>query len=180
MRLFYVVAIVIAFVGNTLHAEEPSDSVPQWKAGVASIVITPERPLRMAGYGGRTDPADGTVQDLFAKCVTFEDQQGQRVAIITLDLIGVLAELRSAVVEQLSEKHKLPPEAVLMNASHTHCGPAYGRDDAKDYFEQLTQKIVQVVGQSIERWEPGPTGTGSSRSPSCHPRARRRTSFPPG
>jgi len=154
MRFFFVFGIVIASVSNSLHAEETQNSAPQWKAGAASIVITPERPLRMAGYSGRTDPADGTVQDLFAKCVTIEDQQGQRVAIITLDLIGVLAELRSAVVEQLGEKHKLPPQAVLMNASHTHCGPAYGRDDAKDYFEQLTRKIVQVVGESIDRLQP--------------------------
>ena len=98
MRYTAVITIVIAFVSNTLRADEAQEPAPQWKAGAASIVITPERPLRMAGYGGRTDPADGTVQDLFAKCVTFEDQQGQRVAVITLDLIGVLAELRSAVV----------------------------------------------------------------------------------
>ena len=98
MRYTIVVAIVIAAVARTLPADESQESALPWKAGVASIVITPERPLRMAGYGGRTDPADGTVQDLFAKCVTFEDQQGQRVAVITLDLIGVLAELRSAVV----------------------------------------------------------------------------------
>jgi len=154
MRHTIAVAIVIACVAHRLHAEEAQEPAPQWKAVVASIVITPERPLRMAGYGGRTDPADGTVQDLFAKCVTFEDQQGKRVVIITLDLIGVLAELRSAVVKQLGEKHKLPPQAVLMNASHTHCGPAYGRDDAKDYFEHLTQKIVRVVGESIERLQP--------------------------
>ena len=154
MRFTVFFAIVIALVSRTLHAEQPPESVAEWKAGVASIVITPERPLRMAGYGGRTDPADGTVQDLFAKCVTFEDQQGQRVAIITLDLIGVLAELRSAVVEQVTETYKLPPEAVLMNASHTHCGPAYERDDARDYFEQLTQKIVQIVGESAERLQP--------------------------
>jgi len=154
MRLFLVIGIVIATLSSSLHAQESSDSVPEWKAGAASVVITPERPLRMAGYAGRTDPADGTVQDLFAKCVTIEDQQGQRIAIITLDLIGVLADLRSAVVEQLGEKYRLLPQAVLMNASHTHCGPAYGREDAKDYFEQLTRKIVQVVGESIDRLQP--------------------------
>ena len=101
MRCTAVITIVIAFAAQTLHADEVQEPASQWKVGAASIVITPDRPLRMAGYGGRTDPADGTVQDLFAKCVTFEDKQGQRVAIITLDLIGVLAELRSAVVEQL-------------------------------------------------------------------------------
>ena len=154
MRLFLLIGIVIAAVSSSIHAQESSDPVPEWKAGAASVVITPERPLRMAGYSGRTDPADGTVQDLFAKCVTIEDRQGQRVAIITLDLIGVLADLRSAVVEQLGEKYRLLPQAVLMNASHTHCGPAYGRDDAKEYFEQLTRKIVQVVGESIDRLQP--------------------------
>ena len=66
----------------------------------------------------------------------------------------MLAELRSAVVEQLSEKYNLPPQAVLMNASHTHCGPAYGRDDAKDYFDELVTKIVRVVGESIDRMQP--------------------------
>jgi len=154
MRHALAVLIVVALAVPSLSAEESRDSAAQWKAGAASVVITPERPLRMAGYAGRTDPAEGTVQDLFAKCVIIEDQQGQRVAIITLDLIGVLAELRSAVVEQLSEKYELPPESVLMNASHTHCGPAYGRDDAQDYFDQLTQKIVQVVGDSIDRLQP--------------------------
>lgn len=178
MRHTIAVAIVIACVAHTLHAEQAQESAPQWKAGAASIVITPERPLRMAGYGGRTDPADGTVQDLFAKCVTFEDQQGQRVAIVTLDLIGVLAELRSAVVEQLGEKHKLPPHAVLMNASHTHCGPAYGRDDARDYFEQLTQKIVRVAGESIERLQPATLSYSVARaSVAMNRRTRSATGF---
>ena len=38
----------------------------------------------------RTDPADGTVQDLFTKCVTFEDQRGQRPAISPDDERGHL------------------------------------------------------------------------------------------
>ena len=154
MRHSMIIAIAITSVGGTLSAQEAVESVPQWKVGAASTVITPERPLRMAGYGGRTGLADGTVQDLFAKCITFEDRQGQRVTMITLDLIGVVAELRAAVVRQLEEKYQLPQQAVLMNASHTHCGPAYGRDDARDYFEQLTQKIVGTVGESLKKLQP--------------------------
>jgi hypothetical protein len=135
-------------------AEATSNPAPAWKAGAASAVITPDRPLPMAGYAGRKAPAEGTEQDLFAKALALEDRDGNRVVILTLDLIGVIERLRTAVAAQVQEKFQLPPHALLMNASHTHCGPAYGRDEAKGYFDRLTQTLVALVGQSLERLEP--------------------------
>jgi neutral ceramidase len=126
----------------------------QWNAGVASIKITPKRPLHMSGYASRKEPAEGTEQNLFAKALAIEDAEGNRVVFITLDLIGVIEELRTVVAAQVEEKYKLLPQALLMNASHTHCGPAYGRDDAKDYFESLQKNLVKLVGQSLERLQP--------------------------
>lgn len=108
-------------------AEGPDAPVPEWKAGVASAAITPHSPLPMAGYAGRKEPADGTEQELFAKALAVADRDGQRVVFLTMDLIGVTERLRTAVAE------RVPPHALLMNASHTHCGPAYGRDEAKGY-----------------------------------------------
>ncbi len=143
--------------------EEPGKQAPQWKAGVATAVITPKRPLRMAGYGGRKDPAEGTEQDLFAKALAIEDADGQRVVIVTMDLIGVIERLRTAVAEQVRAKYKLPPDALLMNASHTHCGPAYGRDEAKDYFDQLTKELVKIVGQSLDNLQPASLFYGQAR-----------------
>jgi len=147
--------LVIVTVSAVRAGEEP-DAVlaPEWKAGVASAVITPERPLRMAGYGGRKEPAEGTEQDLFAKSLAIEDRDGNRVVFVTMDLIGVIERLRTAVAEQVQQKYQLPPHALLMNASHTHCGPAYGRDEAKDYFDSLTQHLVDIVGRSLNRLEP--------------------------
>jgi len=150
--LCLLVAIVPAFV--VCAGEEPESQPPEWKAGAASAVITPERPLRMSGYGGRKEPAEGTEQDLFAKALAIEDQDGNRVVILTMDLIGVIEKLRTAVAEQVQEKHKIPPHALLMNASHTHCGPAYGRDEAQDYLDSLTQTMVELVGQSLDCLEP--------------------------
>jgi neutral ceramidase len=73
---------------------------------------------------------------------------------VTLDLIGVLQELRTAVAEQAREKYQLPPASLLMNASHTHCGPAYGNPQAKDYFDSLKVTLVELIGLAIERLEP--------------------------
>lgn len=135
-------------------ADDTADRAPEWKAGAASAVITPEPPLHMAGYAGRKEPAEGTEQDLFAKALAVEDREGRRVVIVTMDLIGVISELRETVAQRVEEQHKLPPDALLMNASHTHCGPAYGRDDAKEYFDRLADTLVELVGQAIGRLEP--------------------------
>jgi len=147
--------LVVTTASSVLAGEEPEEQpVPEWKAGAASVLITPERPLRMAGYGGRKEPAEGTEQDLFAKALAVEGREGNRVVFLTMDLIGVIEELRTAVESQVHEKYELPPHALLMNASHTHCGPAYGRDEAEDYLDSLIQKMVELVGQSFDRLEP--------------------------
>ncbi len=37
---------------------------PFWKAGVAKIPITPNRPLWLTGFGARTNVSQGTLQEL--------------------------------------------------------------------------------------------------------------------
>ena len=152
--------------------ESKTEPAALWKAGVASAKITPERPLKMAGYGGRTEPAEGTEQDLFAKALALEDAGGNRVVFITLDLIGVREDLRAFVASAVEEQYKLPPAALLMNASHTHCGPEYGSDEAKDYAAALQKTLVSLVGQALERLEPARLTYSTAR---CSVAMNRRT-----
>ena len=147
------IRILLALIAITLMPAFAAEKAP-WKAGVATAVITPEKPMPMAGYGARKAPATGKDQDLFGKALAIEDQKGNRVVFITLDLIGVTAELRTAVEQGVREKYKLPPHALVINASHTHCGPAYGRPEVKDYFDGLVKKLIATVGRAIEASEP--------------------------
>lgn len=94
-----------------------------WKAGFARAVITPDKPLWMAGYAARNKPAEGREQDLFAKVLALQDGDGGRLVLITLDLIGVPQALRHRVADALAREHQLPPAGLLINASHTHSGP---------------------------------------------------------
>ncbi len=153
-RIVLCVLFALVFSSTTFAAEEKTAEVPEWKAGAASVVITPGRPLPMSGYAGRKEPAEGTEQDLYAKALAIEDRDGNRLVIVTMDLIGVIERLRTAVAEQVQQKYNLPANALLMNASHTHCGPAYGRDEAKDYFDSLAGKVVDLVGEALGRLEP--------------------------
>ena len=136
----------------------------EWKAGAASVVITPEGPMWMAGYASRDKPSEGKVHDLNAKALAIEDAEGTRLVIVTLDLISVTRETRDWLEEQVGQRYQLPPEALLMNASHTHCGPEVRpnkvylpKDRAqqcREYVEGLQQKLVELVGRALEDLAP--------------------------
>jgi len=59
-----------------------------WKAGTARVAITPEGPLWLAGYGGRSKPAEGKLHDLWLKVLALEAPGGRRAAVITADVCG--------------------------------------------------------------------------------------------
>ena len=47
--ILFILFSMLDVVADEKRAEQPS----QWKAGVATVVITPEQEIWMAGYGGR-------------------------------------------------------------------------------------------------------------------------------
>ncbi|XVH33165.1 neutral/alkaline non-lysosomal ceramidase N-terminal domain-containing protein (plasmid) [Haloferacaceae archaeon DSL9] len=139
----------------------------EWQAGVASERITPTEAMRMAGYGAREEPAEGTLQDLHAKAVALEDRHGTRFVAVGVEVIAISRSLHDAVTGACLERYDLPPSNVLLNASHTHCGPVYRnkktevfslseeeRAQANRYREFLEETIVDVIGEALERLAP--------------------------
>jgi len=146
----------------TLNAQQPT----AWKVGAASVKITPEGPVWMAGYASRKKPSEGVATDLFAKALAIEDSRGTRLVIVTMDLISVPRPLRDWLEKQVKEKFGLSQESLLMNASHTHCGPElrlWRLDDdikaefvpaAEKYVARLQQQLVSLVGDALSRLAP--------------------------
>lgn len=152
-----------------LHAFNASaaDSKTVWKAGAASVVITPPTNMWMAGYAARTKPSEGKAQDLFAKALALEDTEGKRFVFITTDLIGVPRVLRQGLEKRLLTAYKVPGNQLLLNASHTHSGPEFrvgktpGDDgefkptmQGEEYGRMLEEKLFQLVGEAIQELAP--------------------------
>ena len=138
-----------------------------WKAGVASVKVTPEGPMWMAGYASRTKPSEGVAQDLFAKALAIEDAQGHKLVFVTLDLISVPGPLRKRIDEQIQKQHGLAPSSLLMNCSHTHCGPEIRVTNATledldterralsvKYVESLQGNILNAISTALSKLEP--------------------------
>ncbi len=144
-----------------LMAGEPESR--GWRAGVAVATITPTKPMMLAGFASRKTPAEGTTTELHAKALALVDSEGTRLVIVTTDLIGIPRPLRERVAAELKKQVGLARGALLLNASHTHCGPELrmtesalaGLDPARQaanqrYTSRLEGVLVQLVRSALE------------------------------
>jgi hypothetical protein len=133
----------LALVALVAFAAPVSAQTAGWKAGFAAEKITPPEPMWMSGYAARTAPADGTETDLWAKAAVLQAPDGTRFCLVTLDLVGISRDTSLSVVKAITDKHRLPREAVALAVSHTHCGPVVGKNLRSMYF--LDDRNAQLV-----------------------------------
>lgn len=177
MRILTSIALTtIVVLGGSLRNITRGEDA-SWKAGVAKVVVTPQESMWMAGYASRNKPSEGKVHDLYAKALAIQDQDGSRLVIVTTDLIGIPRELRNWLQDECLKRYSLPPESLLLNASHTHCGPElraskvslYGAAaeqvaHTEDYYNGLKQQLVDVVGKSLDDLQPAKLGYTHGRA----------------
>lgn len=144
------------------------------KIGLGRVVITPDTPVWMAGYASRTEPGSGKLHDLWTKAMAIEDAAGNKVVIVTADIIGFSLDLTDAVSKRIEDTHGIPRSNLLFNSSHTHCGPVvkndglhitYGLEGANEaraveYTHQLSEMLYQVIDAALKDLAPGSLSWG--------------------
>jgi neutral ceramidase len=155
-RLALTFLIVIVLFALPTLADEL-----QWKVGLASLKITPEKPVQMAGYANRVRPFEKVEQDIYAKALAIEDQGGHRAVLITMDLIGLSADLAEPVAQRIAEKTKVQRPDILLSYAHNHAGPqlsvtakpgvGVSAEDAANtvaYTRRLQDQLVDLAVQA--------------------------------
>lgn len=144
MRMFFrtrlQLVILLAASGLTVYAQDQGVNTHLMEVGVASIDITPEAPIRLAGYGARKKvPSEGIMHWLRAKALAFgTDAQGPSV-LITVDLLGIPGHITKKIAQRLAEKTGIDQASFAISASRTHGGPELGN----------TLNILQYRGDSF-------------------------------
>lgn len=144
-----------------------------WKAGLAEVIITPQKSLWMAGYASRTKPSEGVIQELYAKALALEDHSGKRAVLVTSDLLGLPASVSHNIATRVEKQYHLTRGQLLLSSSHTHGGPVINdmlwlmyplnsqqRADVEAYTSELEDKIVKIVGASLKSLHPARLGFG--------------------
>jgi len=137
------------------------------KVGVSSRVITPQLPFWLTGFGSRTKPATEVMHDVWAKALVFEENTGSRVIIVTTDLLGLSHEVSEAVSNRIIKKYGINRSQLLMNSSHTHCGPVVwpalsmifdlnlqDQQASARYNLKLADDIVAVIDSAMSNLTP--------------------------
>ncbi|HEX2514996.1 MAG TPA: hypothetical protein VH257_09855, partial [Chloroflexota bacterium] len=108
------------------------------RAGYAAVEITPPVGVDLTGFIAREGPCTGTRDPLWARALVFESAPqergspggqgslGERVALVTCDLIGLGRHLVGRVRRRIAASSGIAPQGLLFNCSHTHAGPETG------------------------------------------------------
>jgi hypothetical protein len=181
-----IVTMLVAIACGCASAPREPARGPQGalRVGVARIDITPEEPLRLTGYGGRTAPFDSVAQRLWAKALAFDDGRSAPAVLVTSDLIGVSRRMTEEVAARLAGAG-VERGRFALTSTHTHTGPALAgvlpyifsspmpadqRQAVERYSAQLTQKLEQVARAALAdrrparlAWTAGRAGFAANR-----------------
>jgi hypothetical protein len=154
----------------------------QLRAGVAAVNITSPVGNYLQGYT-RGTPSIGVHFDIYAKALVFDDGT-TRAALVTTDLIGLEAAHVAMMREEVARWTDIPPDHVMINASHSHGGPTvqglgkdawgwlWGNPPDLDYARELAKKIGGLVAMADRRLRPAALGLGTGEA--CFNISRRR------
>lgn len=141
-----------------------SDS--QLRVGFGESDINPPHGLYMCGS---LDPRknEGTTDPLQSHALVAENN-GRRIAIVGVDLIGLPKELADTIIAEAARRTGIQPHAIMISCSHTHSGPytaenVYSSDVIDgDYLSTLPDRIAASVEQAAGRVEPASMHIGRS------------------
>jgi len=126
------------------------------RGGCSRIDITP--PLGTTLIGSKGQPSDTVRDDLYAKAMVLSDGR-TTVALLSIDLLyTALEEITEPVRAILKEKLDIPPQNIMICATHTHSGPEVftrsklppkSRVPVSDLAQAYLQVLIRKMADSV-------------------------------
>ncbi len=127
-------------------------ALPQgFSAGFGRRTVNPEAGTCLAGFGNPNRLSEKVVDDLMITCTALCDSE-QILLIYSLDLCSTRESMVERVVSCLGEKFGIPAENIILNATHTHCGPdlhEVGHAGIEAYREQYFASLEEAGREAI-------------------------------
>lgn len=162
-------ALAAGAQGATAAQSAAGEKPSSLEVGAASATVNPANGVCLAGYD-LNRLCTGVHDDLYAKAVVFYDGKSA-VALVVVDSISLqydtVKEIRTAAVKAIAAMEKprvvLPPERIIVQATHSHCAPdtigIYGIDEQHSgrdpaYMKQIIETAAQQVARAVEALQP--------------------------
>lgn len=145
--------------------------------GIAVRDVTPDLPIRLAGYAGRKKGAEKADHPLLVQALAFKNPTGERFVLVALDNCEVSSAFMQPVVEKFKERFGLERGSVAVVPSHTHSAPVLDqtltdmaqpspadRERIEKYSARLKTALVEVVGAALTDCQPATLEYGVGRA----------------
>jgi len=147
--------------------------------GLAKVDITPDLPILLSGYEERGSEASRVGRHLYARAIAIGTDAQEPVVLITVELIGISADLSDSVSASLARDQGVDRAHLAISATHIHTGPAidgvvpflFPRDlspaesaHIHHYTEALRLKLVEAAVAALAHREPGRLAWGQGKA----------------
>lgn len=164
--LFALALIGLATTSTQVLAQDAKG----FRAGAATSNITP--PLGSPIVGGFVPyPATHVHDELHARCLVLDDGK-TKLVLVVLDLLGIDRQVSDEARALIQKDLGIPPENVLISATHTHSAcSALGKDarilgqTMDEYQRFVARRIVDGVKRAANLLRPAQIGWGSALAP---------------
>ncbi len=132
----------------------------QLRAGAATANLTAWLGTALCGGFGRRN-ADDVHDEIHAKALVLDNGE-TRVGLVVCDFVCMPRGIADAAKTQVAERCGIPPENLLVCATHTHSGPAIrtalGVTEDSSYVAWAPAKIADAVQLAVNRLQPARIG----------------------
>jgi neutral ceramidase len=146
--------ILALFVAATYQvsaqADKPASSLPVFKAGFAQRDITPDLGMEMPGNYGKV--YGRSVHDACKVRAAVFDDGRKRVALVGIDALMIRRETVLAARKAIQARCAIPPENVMIGASHSHSSGPTGMilPGEFDHASPLVQKLAYELSSTAD------------------------------
>jgi hypothetical protein len=134
---------------------------PKIKVGLGEEVVTPSVGAPMSGYDRRGKVSTGVHDDLHARSLVIEGEDGTGAVLMTVSVINVgrknLEEIRAGIRERTG----IPENNIVISSTHTHSGPDIG-GAGEEYRKLLVERCILSAVEAWDQRLPGRVGVGSA------------------
>ncbi len=166
MKRRFCLILPILVIGGAAAAVEPPPR--QFRAGAATSNITPGLDVKLDGPIMQIGPGKHVHDELHARCLVLDDG-ATRIAFAVCDTTVLATAVVERAKELVQEATGLPPEHILISATHTHSSPRsldLGLGDAnRRYLDFLARRIADGIRRAITQLAPARIGWASGQKP---------------
>ncbi len=165
-----VFALLLALAALPVRAAEPSTL----RAGFAVVDLTPTKSVPLGGYAARFGKKSVGVHDPVKARAMVLENDGTKIAIVSVDLVGVSGDVKAAVVDALRSRG-FTSQTLMLAATHNHSGPGalttmplfrpmMGLYD-EEFAKETTRRIADAVAKADDALAPAWVSVATGKAP---------------